>query len=267
MEELIKPENRDKTRVTESIICEKHGNETLTYYCKTCKRFACIHCVLLEYNKEGHSYLSTEEVAKKKRKLLKSSSSFLNDQLKEGSDVVKHIEHVLQKLKKNAKKTKDQISQEKKPILTTFKKRKNAFREKQENDLKVFEEKLEEEAKLNTTAVDNTYNDTHRLLRNQKADINVYMEKIKISAELSNNLLEKGTRENILLYQNEIEEHVKKVKNEQRQTPMKPVLDGNIQYKANPVINIDTISNLNKMGKVGKIFSLVSKNLIYFSNY
>ena len=91
------------------------------------------------------------------------------------------------------------------------------------------------------------------------------MEKIKISAELSNNLLEKGIRENILLYQNEIEEHVKKVKNEQRQTPMKPVHDGNIRYKANPVNNIDTISNLNKMGKVGKIIcSLVSKNLIYF---
>ena len=185
---------------------------------------------------------------------------------------MKHIEHVLQKLKKNAKKAKDQINEDKENIFTAFKKRQNnalkAFREMQENGLKVFEEKLEEEAKLNTTAVDNTYNDTRRLLRNQKADINVYMEKIKISAELSNNLLEKGTRENILLYQNEIEEHVKKVKNEQRQTPMKPVHDGNIRYKANPVNNIDTISNLNKMGKVGKIIcSLVSKNLIYFSNY
>ena len=90
MEELIKPENQDKTRVTESIFCEKHENETLKYYCESCKRFACIHCVLLEHNKEGHSYLSTEEVAKKKTELLKSSSSFLNVQLKEGSDAVKH---------------------------------------------------------------------------------------------------------------------------------------------------------------------------------
>ena len=44
---------------------------------------------------------------------------------------------------------------------------------------------------------------------------------------------------------------------------MKPVLDGNIQYKANPVNNI---SNLNNMGEVGKIF-LISQNENDFSNY
>ena len=34
---------------------------------------------------------------------------------------------------------------------------------------------------------------------------------------------------------------------------MKPIHDGNIQYKANPVGNIDTTSNLDKMGEVDKI--------------
>ena len=76
--------------------------------------------------------------------------------------------------------------------------------------------------------------------------MNVSVEKVKSSAQLSNNLLGKGTREEILAFQNEIEENVQKVKNE-RPTQMKPVHDGNIQYKANP-------SNLNKMGEVGKIF-------------
>ena len=83
--------------------------------------------------------------------------------------------------------------------------------------------------------------------------MNVYVEKVKSSAELSNNLLEKGTPEEILSFQNEIEENVQKVKNE-RPTLMKPVHDGNIQYKANPVNNIHTISNLDNMGEVGKIF-------------
>ena len=36
---------------------------------------------------------------------------------------------------------------------------------------------------------------------------------------------------------------------------MKPIHDGNIQYKANPVDNIDTTSNLDKMGEVGKIYN------------
>ena len=82
MDELVKPENQDKARETST--CKKYKNEIFDYYCETCKKLACIHCVLLEHNKaEGHSYQSTEEVAEKKRELLKSSSSFLNDQLKE----------------------------------------------------------------------------------------------------------------------------------------------------------------------------------------
>ena len=70
--------------------------------------------------------------------------------------------------------------------------------------------------------------------------MNVSVEKVKSSAQLSNNLLGKGTREEILAFQNEIEENVKKVKRE-RPMQMKPVHDGNIQYK-------------NNMGKVGKIY-------------
>ena len=49
MEELVKPENQDKTR--EKSTCKKHENETFKYYCKTCKKLACIHCVVLEHNK------------------------------------------------------------------------------------------------------------------------------------------------------------------------------------------------------------------------
>ena len=219
-----------------------------------------VYCVLLEHNKaEGHSYLSTEEVAEKKRELLKLSSSFLNDQLIEGSDALKHIEHVLQKLEKNAEIAKDKISRQKENILKAFTEmqKKNAlkaFIEKQKSHLKALTKKLEEAAKLNTNEVDNTDKETYDFFGKQKADMNVYVEKVKSSAELSNNLLEKGTREEILSFQNEIEENVKKVKNE-RPTRMKPVHDGNIQYKVNPVNNIDTSSNLNNMGEVDKIYN------------
>ena len=82
----------------------------------------------------------------------------------------------------------------------------------------------------------------------------VYLNKVKGSVELTKNLLEKGTHEEILSLQNKIEENVKKVKDE-RPTLMKPIHDGNIQYKANPVGNIDTTSNLDKMGEVGKIYN------------
>ena len=82
----------------------------------------------------------------------------------------------------------------------------------------------------------------------------VYLDKVKGSVELTKKLLEKGTHEEILSNQNEIEENVKKVKNE-RPTLLEPVHDGNIQYKANPVDNIDTTSNLDKMGEVGKIYN------------
>ena len=42
---------------------------------------------------------------------------------------------------------------------------------------------------------------------------------------------------------------------------MKPVYDGNIRYKANPVNNIDTTSNLDNMGEVGKIFLISILNV------
>ena len=52
------------------------------------------------------------------------------------------------------------------------------------------------------------------------------------------------------------------MKNE-RPTQMKPVHDGNIQYKANPAVNnIDTISKLDKIGQVGKIFLVLKMKII-----
>ena len=84
------------------------------------------------------------------------------------------------------------------------------FIEKQKGDLKVFAKKLEEKAKSHTNEVDNTYKHTvllvsktpmcvlhtHVLLGNQKADISVFVEKAKSSAELSINLLKKGSQGN-----------------------------------------------------------------------
>ena len=202
--------------------------------------------------------------------MLKSSSSFLNDQLKEGSDALKHIEHVLQELEKNAEKAKDQIGKQREDILTAFTERQNnalkEFIEKQKSDLKAFTDKLQEKAVVNTNEIDIAYKITHDILGKQKADMKVYAEKVKSSTELSNNLLEKGTREEIISFQNEIEENVEKLKNK-RPTQMKPVHDGNIEYKVNPAVNnIDTISKLDKMGEVGKIF-LVLKNENYSSNW
>ena len=278
MEELANPQNQNKTR--EKSTCEKHKNETLEYYCETCKKLACIHCVLLEHNKEGHSYRSTEEVAEKKRELLKSSSNFLNDQLKEGSDALKDMDHVLQELEKNAEKAKDQIGKHRENVLEAFTKRQNnalkAFIKEQESDLKAFTEELQKEAKGITNGLDNSYKITHELLRNQKADVKVYVEKVKRSNELSKIVLEKGSREEIISFQNEIEENVTKFKNE-RPRKMKPVHNGNIQYKAAKLVKnfshpfwfmhtLDVRFNRGYMGEVGKIF-LIFKNENYFSNW
>ena len=48
---------------------------------------------------------------------------------------------------------------------------------------------------------------------------------------------------------------------------MKPVHDGNIKYKTNPVNNIDTTSNLDNMGKVGKIFLISIFNVVFVGFY
>ena len=245
MDELVKPENQAK--IKGKFRCKKHENKSLKFYCETCKELVCTHCIVLEH-KEGHSCLSTETVGEKKRELVKSSSVFLNDQLKEGNDLLQNIDHVTQKLKNNAKIAKDEISQQK------------------ENILKAFTEKLEEKAELIMKEVDEKYNETQEFLVKQKDEVKAYLDKVKGSVELTKNILEKGTHEEILSFQNEIEENLKKVKNE-RPTQMKPVHDGNIQYKANPVDNIDTTSNLDKMGEVGKLCIIIQLTSLMFFFY
>ena len=232
MDELVKPENHAK--IKGKLRCKKHENKSLKFYCEICKELICTHCIVREHH--GHPCLSTEEVGEKKRESVKSSFVFLNDQLEEGNDLLQDIDRVTQELKNNVKIAKDEISQQR------------------ENILKAFTEKLEDKAELFMKEVDKKYNETYEFLVKQKDEVKVYLDKVKGSVEVTKNLLEKGTHEEILSLQNKIEENVKKVKNEQP-TRTKPVHNGNIQYKANPVDNIDTTSNLDKMGEVGKIYN------------
>ena len=54
MQDLIR-DSRPKRLLT-LLLTMSNGN------CKTCKKLACVQCVFLEH-KEGHSYLSTEDVS------------------------------------------------------------------------------------------------------------------------------------------------------------------------------------------------------------
>ena len=82
------------------------------------------------------------------------------------------------------------------------------FIEKQKGDLKAFSQKLEEKYKSYANEVDNTY--THEFLGNQKAGMNVYVEQVKSSAQLSSNLLEKGTHEEIISNEHKLKKTFKK---------------------------------------------------------
>ena len=84
------------------------------------------------------------------------------------------------------------------------------FIEKQKGDLKAFSQKLEEKYKSYAKEVDNTYTHTHEFLANQKTDMNVYVEKVKGSAQLSSNLLEKGTHEEIISNEHKLKKTFKK---------------------------------------------------------
>ena len=152
-DELPKAENQAEIRVMSK--CKKH-NETLQYFCETCKQLACVHCVSIEHLPSTEEHLCqpiTEKVVERKRELLKSSYNFLNEQLEEGNKALQDIENIERVLADNAKKAKDDIQKHKEDIL------------------KLFAQEIDKEAKRLTDEVNDNCNETYESLAKQRADI------------------------------------------------------------------------------------------------
>ena len=230
VEELSNPESQVKMR--SKLYCVKHKDKILEFYCETCKELSCLHCMVLNHNKQNHSCVSVDEIGQKQREILQGRCATLDEKLSAGNDALTAISEVMKSLETTAKDTKDQIYAQKVKIL------------------KNVTEKLDERAEKLVQDVDKAYGELHGQLTKQHGEIKDHLNKVQTSVSLSRNLLKRGSIEEILSSQKVIGENVKKLENEQPKN-LAPVNDGGIQYTPEEIGNINYDEIVNKLGYVG----------------
>ncbi|XP_028407149.1 E3 ubiquitin-protein ligase TRIM33-like [Dendronephthya gigantea] len=226
VDELGNPESQ--LRIRKKVYCRKHQDKILEYYCETCKELCCIHCLVLNHQKQNHSCVAVSEITNERKETLQSSCTTLDEKLSEGKVALSNIDDALKSLNKNAKATKDQIKVQK------------------ENILKIVTEKLDERAKEMNEELDEVYDELHSELSKQRDEITDFVDKVQSSVALPKNLLKRGSIEEILSLQKRIDESIEKLKNAQPED-LTPVNDGDIQYLP------DDIGNVNVDGIVGNL--------------
>ena len=228
--ELTQPENQGKMRGT--LHCKEHKDKKLKFYCETCKELICRYCMDFNHVRPDHSCLPVEKVAENQKEVLMSSFGILNGKLMQGNEALQGISNARKALEEDAKKAKDEIIKEKEEIKEAIL------------------EKLEERARVKVNEVDKAYNEIVK----QETEMKSFVERMKRSVALSQNLLEKGTNEEILSSQKMIGGSVEKAQKEFPES-VKPTVGAArscIQYRRLPIDNGHLAKFLNALGIVGK---------------
>ena len=244
LEELAKPENQSKAKAKPRCVKKGHGSKPLEIYCNTCNELACVTCILLDHPKPQHECEPIDVVVGRQKATLKATSANLQRKFVEGHDALKKIKEASKNMEVNNKKAKDDILQQEKEIL----------------------EAVDKKLKATTAAliveVDRKHNKVNKKLVNQHVDMRDYVEKVNGSLEFVNNIIEKGSDEDILSLGNKINENVCDI---EKKCPkiMRPVHSGYFEYQQ--IKSTDSIVDqldLKETGKIGKIFSLLPTKLI-----
>ena len=247
VDELGNPESQGKIR--RKLYCLKHKDKVLEYYCETCEELCCIHCLVLNHQKQNHSCVAMSELTQKRSQTLQSSCTTLDEKLSEGKEALNDICEVMKSLEKNAKTAKDQIKEQK------------------ENILKIVAEKLDGKAEQMNEEVDKVYGELHSELSKQHDEIKDYIDKVQASVSLPRNLLKRGSIEEILSSQKLIDENIEKLRNEQPEN-LAAVNDGSLQYVPDDIGNINVDEIVGKLGHVqGMCNILYLLTVQYYRHY
>ena len=236
LEELAKPENQAKAKAKPRCHKDGHENRPLDYYCKTCQQLACITCVLLDHPKPEHDCQPTAIVAKQLKEKLKRTSASLQRKSNEGQTALQKIKRASENLQDSTKQAEDVILRQEKKILEGFTKK----------------------LKCNTEAlidkVDRKRNEVNQKLVKQHDDMKAYVEKVNGSLKFAENIIEKGSNEEIITLRDEVESNANNIEKECPKS-IRPVHHGFIQYQQQKSTkHIVDILDLKDLGKFGKFY-------------
>ena len=178
MEELSKPENREK--IKDKMYCNEHSGMILKVYCKTCDQLICRDCMDFKHVEQSHSCVLVTDVANNYKELLDSNSKAMEDALTEGNAFLERLTHATEQLHREAKNIKSQITQKNDAVL--------------EMVVKV----LNQKTKSFLSKVDHICELEQVKLERQTEETNSYVQKIKTSVQLSKTLVDQGTDEEII---------------------------------------------------------------------
>ena len=181
-----------------------------------------------------------EKVAEKHRKALQSCCNILNEKQVKGKKSLNDVADVEKLCKKSRDKAKVAISKQKNDIIKAVE--------------DAFERKINE--------VDHMYAEHEKLFVEKRNEVESFLEKVKFSVNLANNVLEKGSDEEIIETHNMVKERVEMVtKNESESVKNLPELTGINQY-CFVAQNIDTeiVSKLFGQGIIGFFIDIFISN-------
>ena len=213
------------------LYCMIHNDKMLEYYCQTCKKLTCVHCLVLYHQKQSHSLVAVNEIAQKQKETLQSNVAAFDEKLSEGKEALNNICWTMNSLQQSANDAKDQIKEQKEKIL------------------KDMAEKLDEKANKLYEEVDKISGELQSELTNQFNEIKVYLDKLQASQSLQRNLLKRGSIEEILSSQKLIDENIEKLQSEKPEN-LVPVNDGKVYYVPEYIGDVNSDEIARKMGYV-----------------
>ena len=178
MEELSKPENRKK--IQDKMCCNEHSGKGLKVYCETCDQLICKECMEIKHVKQSHSCVLVKDEAIKYKELLALNNKDMKTVLTEGNAFLQQLNHETERLDHEVEYIKRQIVQ-KKELLT-----------KEVNQV------LDQKADMLLKTVDEIRKGKRADLVRQTEETNQYVENIKRSVQLSKELVDQGTDEEII---------------------------------------------------------------------
>ena len=247
MEELSKPENREK--IKDKMYCNEHSGMILKVYCKTCEPLICRDCMDFKHVKQSHSCVLVTDVANNYKELLDSNSKAMEDALTEGNAFLERLTHATEQLHREAKNIKSQITQKNDAVL--------------EMVVKV----LNQKTKSFLSKVDHICELEQEKLKRQTEETKSYVQKIKTSVQLSKTLVDQGTDEEIISSQKMMLDNANNLLKKRPTNLNAKVPTASFSYtEHDTVVRKEILRGLeNNLGEVNKGTKQLEK-LIKFSN-
>ena len=233
MEELSKPENREK--IKDKMYCNEHSGMILKVYCETCDQLICKDCMDFKHVKQSHSCFLVKDVANNYKKLLDSNNRVMKDVLNEGNAFIQKLTRETERIDQEAENIKSQIAQKKE------------FVAKQLNEM------LEKKAETLMKKVDEIYKGKRENLERQTEETKSYVENIKTSVQLSEKLVDQGTEEEIISSQKMMLDNVNNLLTKREEYFKAPVPAVTLNYSGAGKQPINTSGLENSLGEVNEL--------------